>query len=109
MGKTVSLKKTYKEVWKKPRGSAKKVFSGHTTQYWIDGVPVKKKEYDDVVSSICDETLFKLLSNPRFFNEQLDTCYVTKKKVPAWQARRSAGMNIPRIPGAGRNPLAAAP
>jgi DNA repair exonuclease SbcCD ATPase subunit len=76
-GKTVTLRKVYKEKWTKKRGSAQAEFTGHTTDYFVDGVPVKKAEYDARIASICDETVFKLLTNPTYFNEQLH-----------WQERR---------------------
>lgn len=71
-GKELVLKRVYKEEWTKKRGSRKTTFSGHTTSYYIDGVPVKKKEYDDKVNQIISEDVFKLLTNPRYFNEKLD-------------------------------------
>lgn len=69
--KTITLKKTYHEKWTKPRGSAKKVFSGHTTEYWVDDVPEKKKAYIDRTSKLFDEETFKLLTNPSYFPETL--------------------------------------
>ena len=67
----LQLRKEYKEKWVKKRGSAEKKFSGHTTNYYIDDVPVKKKEYDQRISEIIDEDIFRLLTDPRYFNEQL--------------------------------------
>jgi len=63
----VTLKRTYKEKWTKKRGGADKQFEGHETEYHIDGVPVSKREYDDRITSICDQSTFKLLTNPRYF------------------------------------------
>jgi DNA repair exonuclease SbcCD ATPase subunit len=76
-GQPLSLKKVYKEKWTKKRNSPKKEFSGHTTDYYIDGVPSKKKEYEEQVSQIVDEDIFKLLTSPTYFNEQL---HWTKKR-----------------------------
>nr|BDD46675.1 AAA family ATPase [Bacillales bacterium] len=70
-GKTLTLKKVYTEKWTKKRGSANTKFSGHTTDYYIDGVPSKKKEYTETVASIVNEDVFKLLTSPAYFNEQL--------------------------------------
>ena len=70
-GKQLILKKTYHEVWKKKRGSATKVFDGHTTDYEINEVPKAAGEYKEYISSIIDEDTFKLLTNPSYFNEQL--------------------------------------
>lgn len=70
-GKLLTLKKRYYEKWVKERGSAEKTFSGNTTDYFIDDVPVKKSDYDKRIAEIADEKAFKLLTNPLYFNEQL--------------------------------------
>ncbi|AYC28694.1 AAA family ATPase [Paenisporosarcina cavernae] len=70
-GTEVELKKVYKEVWTRKRGSTESTFTGHETDYYIDGVPKKKKEYTEFVDSIVKEDLFKLITSPTFFNEQL--------------------------------------
>src|SRR5690625_54799 len=70
-GKPLTLKKSFYENWTKKRGSATKEFTGHKTDHFIDGVPVKKKEYTEKVASIVDEDIFKLLTSPSYFNEQL--------------------------------------
>lgn len=75
--KAITLRKTYKEQWVKRRGSAHKEFTGHIVDHAIDGVPVKKKEFDEAVKDICPEDLFRLLSDPRHFNVNLH-----------WQDRR---------------------
>lgn len=76
-GEKLTLRKVYSEKWTKKRGSAEAVFSGHTTDYYIDGVPVKKTEYDARIKELCDENAFRLLTDCRAFNEQLH-----------WQERR---------------------
>lgn len=70
-GEQLTLKKVYTEKWTKQRGSAEAVFSGHTTKHYIDGVPVSKRTYDDKIAGIVDENIFKLLTNPRHFNDYL--------------------------------------
>jgi len=70
-GQTITLKKVYKEKWPKKRGAAAKTFSGHTTDYWVDGVPVTKKEYIARASKVFDEDTFKLLTTPSYFPESL--------------------------------------
>lgn len=82
-GKTLTLKKVYSEKWTQKRGSITKEFSGHTTDYAIDGVPVKKKEYDEKISSLISEDVFKLLTSPSYFNEQLK-----------WQDRRKVLLEV---------------
>ena len=68
----LSLKKIYKEVWTKKRGSTQAEFTGHTTDYYINAVPVKKKEYNERIESVLSEDNFNLLSNPLYFNQILD-------------------------------------
>lgn len=70
-GKKLTLQKTYKENWTKRRGEAERTLTGHTTEYFIDGVPVKKSEYTEKINSLIDENIFKLLTNPLHFNERL--------------------------------------
>ncbi|EGT3613205.1 hypothetical protein E5N06_07595 [Clostridium perfringens] len=66
-GIQLSLAKTFKEKWTKKRGQATQEFSGHETTYSINGVPVKKKEYEEKIKEIMDEGLFKLVTNPMYF------------------------------------------
>ena len=53
------------------RGQAVEKFSGHTTDYVVNGVPVKKTEYDQTIKGIADEKVFRLVTDPLFANEQL--------------------------------------
>lgn len=76
-GETLTLKKVYREKWTKKRGSAQAEFTGHETDHFIDGVPVRKGEYDAKIKEIAPENLFKLLTSPMYFNEHLH-----------WQDRR---------------------
>lgn len=68
----ITLKKIYKEIWTKKRGSTQAEFTGHTTDYYMNSVPVKKKEYTDRLATVIDEENFNLLSNPLYFNQILD-------------------------------------
>lgn len=76
-GKTTTFRKVFSEKWSKKRGSAKSEFVGHETNHFIDGVPVQAKEYAAQVAEIAREDVFKLLTSPTFFNENLH-----------WQERR---------------------
>lgn len=67
-GDVVVLKKVYKEIWTKKRGSIQVTFTGHTTDYFINGVPVQKKDYVAQVTDLAgDESAFKLLTSPATF------------------------------------------
>lgn len=63
-GKSVTLMKLFKEKWIKARGKATQEFSGHTTDHFIDGVPVKKKDYDERICELIDMNAFKLVTSP---------------------------------------------
>lgn len=79
----LNLRKVYTEKWVKQRGAAEKIFSGHETNYWINEVPVKKNEYQSKINSLIDENIFKLITNPLFFNQNL-----------SWQDRRKTLLEI---------------
>jgi chromosome segregation ATPase len=65
--KHTTFTRSYHEVYKTQRGSQTEAFSGHTTDYWINSVPVSEKEYAARVASILSEKTFRLLSDPRYF------------------------------------------
>ena len=70
-GRTVQLKKVYKEKWTKPRGQLAEVMAGHTTTYYINEVVKGATAYRNFINSIIDENKFKVLTEPRYFNETL--------------------------------------
>lgn len=82
-GSKLSLMRVYKEKYEKKRGSATSEFSGHTTDYFINTVPVSKGEFDQRVASICSYEIFQLLTNVEFFNKRL-----------SWQDRRKILLDI---------------
>lgn len=71
-GQLLKLSKTYKEIWTKKRGNTEPIFSGNTTDYFINDVPVKKSEYNQRIESFISEKEFNLLCNPLYFSEILD-------------------------------------
>lgn len=81
-GGTVELKRVYREKYSSPRGG-EVTLTGHTTDYFVDGVPKKEKEYKEMVSSLVDENIFKLITNPLYFNETY-----------SWQNRRKLLLEI---------------
>ena len=70
--KELTLQKTFSEKWTKKRGSATEEFTGHTTDYYWNDVPINKGDYQKNLYQIVDEDLFKLLSNTRYFLYQVD-------------------------------------
>lgn len=75
-GGTIQLQRVYREKYSSPRGG-EVTMTGHTTDYFVDGVPKKEKEYKEIVSSLVNESIFKLITNPLYFNETY-----------SWQNRR---------------------
>lgn len=72
-GKPLVLKKTYASRYVKTTGE----YKGSELEYYINGVPKKKNEYEAAIALIIDEEQFKLLTNPKYFTEVLD-----------WKSRR---------------------
>jgi len=76
-GDEKSFKKVLKENWSRKRGSNETEFSGHTTDYYINSVPVQEKLYKAEVAKLADEEIFKMITNLYYFNQNL-----------SWQKRR---------------------
>lgn len=70
-GKALKLQKIHKQRWVKMRGKAMREFSGHTTCYYIDGVKLKKKDYEDRISSITDPKTLRMISDLGYFVERM--------------------------------------
>lgn len=71
-GKDLKLKRVFAEKWVTKRGCSEQEFEGHTTAYWVDDVPQPtKKAYETVVSSLIEEKVFKLITDPTYFSQQL--------------------------------------
>ena len=64
---SVVLSKRQNQNWVKKRGSSAPTFSGNTNTYEIDGFPVAQKDFDEKVSSIVEEKIFRLETNPTAF------------------------------------------
>lgn len=75
--------KLYKEKYTKQRGSTTATFTGHTTDYFVDDVPKKKKEYEEIVNQLFDSKYFQIITDPLYFNEKMK-----------WQDRRKLLIDI---------------
>ena len=82
-GVPVSLKRTYKEVWSTKRGGSVESFDGHTSEYYVDGVPCKKNAFDSRIREIVPEDTFRLLTSVSCFAQDLH-----------WQKRRAVLFDI---------------
>ena len=86
-GKQIFLQKVYKEKWRKARGAEEATYDGNTTSYFYGSsdapTPVTAAKYQAVINELIPEQLFKLLTDPLYFNEKLK-----------WQERREILMKI---------------
>jgi len=69
--KTVQLKRVYHEKWTKKRGQAGTELTGHETEYYIDEVPQREKDWQKYFEDIIPEKIFRLLTDPLYFNNVL--------------------------------------
>lgn len=67
-GKEKVLKRLLQEKWQKKRGEVYPELRGTVTTFEIDGIPVKQKEYQEVINEIVDENIFKMITNPAYFS-----------------------------------------
>ena len=81
-----TFRKIYYEDWKKKRGSSKKQFSGHKTDCYVSNVPVKKKEFEKEINDLAKEEVFRLLTDPLYFNQELH-----------WKERRNILLDIKNV------------
>jgi hypothetical protein len=72
-----SFKKICSDKWVKKRNSLEKEYAGTTNEYFIDGVSLTEKEYNDRLFSITNKVTQQILSDPLFFLQELP-----------WQKRR---------------------
>lgn len=86
-GRQIELTRTYKEKWRKQRGVAEAVMVGNTTEYAYGPVgaatPISAGEYAKAINGLIDEKIFKLITDPLYFNERL-----------SWQERRQLLMQL---------------
>ncbi|MFV5697786.1 AAA family ATPase [Flavobacterium sp. ZT3R17] len=67
-GDVISMRRVLLEKWTKKKGSEVAEFTGNETKYYWNLVPMQQKEFNDLVSGILDESVFKLITNPLAFN-----------------------------------------
>lgn len=66
-GSEFTLEVVFKEKWTKVSGTDERKLMGNTTEYYIDGVPKKAKDYAAFVDEWFVEPWFSLTSNPATF------------------------------------------
>lgn len=83
-GKCVQMKKVLTENWVKPRGQTEQEYKGNNTAYFFDEVPMGATQYKAKVDELIGEEVFRLLTNPLYFNQ-----HYKLPKLTDWQSRRA--------------------
>ena len=73
-----TLRRTYREKWETKRGSSEAIYTGNTSEYYVDGVPVKRNAFQDEVNEMVDEDTFRMLTSVSHFASGI-----------SWQDRRA--------------------
>ena len=85
-GEEITLKRTLKEIWTTKRGSSEQTYDGNTSEYYIDGVPVKKYTFTDKVNELVSEDTFRLLTSVSHFADGI-----------SWQDRRAVLFKVAAV------------
>jgi exonuclease SbcC len=83
-GKPLKMKKILTENWVKPRGQTEQEYKGNNTAYFFDEVPMGATQYKAKVDELIGEEVFRLLTNPLYFNQ-----HYKLPKLTDWQSRRA--------------------
>lgn len=85
-GEEIALRRTLKEIWTTKRGSSEQTYDGNTSEYYIDGVPVKKYTFSDKVGGLVSEDTFRLLTSVSHFADGI-----------SWQDRRAVLFKVAAV------------
>lgn len=85
-GEEITLRRTLKEVWSTKRGNTEATYDGNTSEYYIDGVPVKKYVFSEKVDDLVSEDTFRLLTSVSHFADGI-----------SWQERRAVLFNVAAV------------
>jgi chromosome segregation ATPase len=67
-GCETTYKRVFVEKWQKQRGDSEIRFTGNETQYYVDKLQCKKREYEDKIAAVFSPEIFKLLTDVWAFN-----------------------------------------
>lgn len=86
-GVPLQLRRTYFERWRVKRGGGEATYDGNTSEYFVDGVPMKKSEYENRIRELVSEDVFRVLTNVSWFCEGMD-----------WRRRRDMLFQVCELP-----------
>lgn len=66
-GEYMTLRREYFERWSKKRGNPEATFDGNATEFFINGVPKSKGDYESALAKLLDLKLLRLLSDNTAF------------------------------------------
>lgn len=69
-GEEITLCRRFNEKWVKRRGQMEEEFTGHEEERLYNDVPMSVKEWNEKISGICSEQVFKFITNPAYFVSQ---------------------------------------
>ncbi len=81
-GRVMTLKRVNRERWVKKRGESEAKFDGNEKVHYVNDVPVSETDYRVKIAGIVEEKLFKMITNPLYFNSL------------KWQDRREVLMQM---------------
>jgi exonuclease SbcC len=67
-GQEICVKKVLRQKWVKRRGELNSNYNGDENIYYWNDVPLKESEFKTKIKAIIDENLFRLITNPFYFN-----------------------------------------
>lgn len=85
-GEEITLRRTLKEIWTTKRGRSEQTYDGNTSEYYINGVPVKKYTFGDKVDELVSEDTFRLLTSVSHFADGI-----------TWQDRRAVLFKVAAV------------
>lgn len=69
-GEEIKLCRRFTEKWVKRAGQTERVFTGNEEERFYNDVPCSAREYDAKIAGICNEDVFKFITNPAYFPSQ---------------------------------------
>lgn len=97
----VPFKKVFSEIWRTKRGSVDKEFSGHTIEYFVNGVPVQEKEFMSRLPA--SPEIMKLIVIPWYFSEGLS--WQDRRKILIEMGGEVSDDDVIKTPGLEKLPL----
>lgn len=66
--KAIQIRKVLREKWVTKRGDIVPVFAGNENLFYWNDVPLQLKQFQDKINDLLNESIFKLITNPLYFN-----------------------------------------